>query len=195
MERYQALIRKIELDYKDKGYKFIRSVGTHLYGSTPHKGKDTWHNEVFRPLKEDEIETLQAQVGMTIPAALRELYLVADGLRLFSDELAVYGFRPQMGRSGDNVWQPYSLVEPNTLERPEDASADELFVGGYSFDGSLVKLNIKTGAVAATRPRSAKEFAHWPNLAFFLESEYSRLKGHFNERLELIDQVRSTLPD
>ena len=81
------------------------------------------------------------------------------------------------------------------MERPRDASKDELFVGGYGFDGTLVKLNIKTGKVEACRPDKAKDtFACWPDLSVFLNQEYKRLKLHFNEKLELLDSEASTLP-
>jgi len=195
MNKYQTLIKQLEEEYKDKGHKFVAGVGTHLYGKTPHKGKDTWHHEVFRPLKENEISELQVRIGIELPEPFKDLYRVANGLRLFSDELSIDGLRTLLGRSGDSVWQPYSLLEPNTLERPLDADKDDLFIGGYSFDGSLVKLSGRTGVVEVCKRARAKDtFARWPDLPTFLHQEYKRLKTHFNDKLELIDPDASTLP-
>ncbi|MGD0838963.1 MAG: SMI1/KNR4 family protein [Polyangia bacterium] len=195
MNDFQRLIKQLEQDYAKHGQKLVASVGTHLYGSTPHKGKDSWHHELFRPLNEDEIKKLQDEVGHIFPESLKELYRATNGLALFSDELAIYGLRDILGRSGDSVWQPYSLVEPNTLERPRDASKDDIFIGGYSFDGSLVKLSGRSGVVEACKRDRAKDtFARWPDLPTFLHQEYARLKTHFNEKLELRDPDASTLP-
>jgi hypothetical protein len=194
MKKYQSFLKQIDKEYRNTGYKFVASVQTHLYGKTPHVGKDTWHHEVFRPLKEKEIVSLGAEIGIVLPEPLRRLYLVANGLRLFSDEIAIYGLRFP-GRSGDSTWQPYSLVEPNTLERPSDSTKEEIFIGGYSYDGSLVKLKVKTGSVEACKPDSAKKtFARWPDLATFLIEEFKRLRTHFNDKLELLDPDGSTLP-
>jgi hypothetical protein len=195
MNDFQKLIRQIEDDYSPKGHKFVATVGSNLFGKT-RKGKDTWHHALFRPLSEKEIDTLESQVGIKFPDILRQFYRVSNGLNLFSDELSIDGLRGSYARSADNAWQPYSLVEPNTLERPSEATQDEIFIGGYSYDGSRIKLNIKTGKIAACKPDSAKDtFSKWPDLITFLRKEYARLKKCFDDNLELIDPDGSTLPE
>jgi hypothetical protein len=194
MDVFQELIKQIETDYAPKGHRTVAAVGARLFGKT-RKGKDTWLHAVFAPLKDGDIDTLEQQVGLAIPESLRRLYRITNGLNLFSDELSIDGLRRSFARTADNAWQPYSLVEPNTLERPSGATKDELFIGGYSYDGSRIKLNLKTGKVAACQAEAAKEvFAQWPDLPTFLRKEYERLAKLFDDELDLIDPDASTLP-
>lgn len=194
MDVFRTLIEQIQSDYAPKRQKLIKSTGARLFGKTP-KGKDTWLHAVFGPLNDAEIKSLEKLVGISIPDSLRSLYRVSNGLNLFSDELSIDGLRKGNARSGDSAWQPYSLVEPNTVERPDGATQDELFIGGYSYDGSRIKLNIKTGKVTACRPDTANDvFARWPDLPSFLRKEYARLAKLFNDDLDLVDPDGSTLP-
>ena len=129
--------------------------GTRLIGRAPHVAPEAWLQAVFVRLTEPDLNALTLALGRPIPPTFAAFLRRCNGLSLFSDSLAIFGFRTDYARTGDSVWQPFSLVTPNVPERPRHAKPSFLFVGSYSFDGSLVYVDAADGKAYRCARRSA----------------------------------------
>ncbi len=189
----QATLQTLRDSFEASQTCLVEPFGTLLLGPTPHKGKDCWFHELFRPLQEEEIGGLEDRVGKPFPAEYRSFLRLANGLRLFSDELALFGLRDNHGRTGDAIWQPYDLVDPNRLEKPCFLPSEALVIGAYSYDGSLLAMG-EGGVCLYDREQEAPPKASWPSLECFLSQEYRRLQSFFDEKHRLKDPEACTLP-
>lgn len=195
MNKFEEFINKLKIDYSKYQSRSAEQTGALLIGQTPHKGRDTWHHELFSPLTKNQINSLETQCKTTFHGDLRNFFSTTNGIRLFSDEIAIYGLRGNFKRKGDAIWQPYSIVEPNSIERPAGMPKEDTIIGSYSYDGSLLWMGAKLGNISLrSRENSKALIAEWKDLSTFLVAEYKRLKKYFGDSLELIDEDISTLP-
>jgi hypothetical protein len=168
--------------------------GTLLTGHVPHVGPDAWLHVVYAPLTVPQLGEVEGTIKRALPAPYRALLLQANGLSLFSGSLSLYGLRTDMRRSGEAVWQPFSIGTPNTVERPPDAAEGSVFFGGYRADGSRVYLDAQGPQVHRCSRTSSVALNSWPDLSTFLLDELTRLAAHFDEVGRRRDPGRSTAP-
>ena len=167
--------------------------GTVLYGKAPHVGEQAWLHGLYPPCPEAGLATIEEEVDASLPASLRKLLLLANGLEIFSGVLSLYGWREDFKRTVEAVLsQPYSIVTPNTLERPEWLPRESWIVGSYE-DLTAVCLG-KGGVVAVCTPDSGDVICEWKTLNAFLQGEAKRLPGLFDETGRELDESASPLP-
>jgi len=169
------------------------AAGARLIGRAPHVAPEAYLHAVFPPLGEGDIDALEAEVGRPLPAAYRALLRAANGLSLFSGSLSVYGRRTSYARSGDAAWQPFSVVRPNTVERPRRLPGGALVVGSYRTDGSLVYVGERGEAIRCDRDE-ATLLNRWPDLSTMLTQEAQRLASYFDESGRIRDGGRGSAP-
>ena len=154
-------------------------AGARLIGHVPHVAPEAYLHTTFASLADPQISALEAAIGRPIPASYRELLGVTNGLSLFSGSLNVYGLRASYTRVGDAAWQPFSAIEPNTLERPRGLPREAVIVGGYSGDGSLVYVRADDSVARCDRD-VATSLNEWPHLFTMLATEAERFVHHFD---------------
>src|SRR6266496_2885559 len=135
--------------------------GNLLIGRVPHVAPEAWFHQIFAPLKEQEIEELEAKIKRSIPPTFRNCLKIANGLKLFSCSITFYGLRTNYSRKGDAAWQPFDIEPPNTIERPEDAKEAFFCVGGYGWDGSRLYIDNSTSKVFRSEMGNCKPVNVW----------------------------------
>jgi hypothetical protein len=154
--------------------------GARLYGHVPHVAPEAWLHEVFAPLSDSDIQSLDRAIGLALPADFRTFLRLANGMGLFSGSLAIDGKRTSYVRVGDDAWQPFCIVAANVEERPRQAKPWQLIVGGYRSDGSLVSIDVRDGSAFRTKARSSKIVNQWSSFWTMLSSEACRLAALFD---------------
>ena len=155
--------------------------GTRLIGHTPHVAPEAFFHVIFPPLTHKEIDELESSLGRLLPIQLIELYQTTNGLSLFSYSLHIDGLRCNYIRSGDEAWQPFSIMTANLTERPRDAEPTQVFFGGYKSDGSALMMQPPEDEVFRCERRSSKVLNRWSSFDNFLVSEVRRLEKLFDD--------------
>lgn len=158
-KRVQALIAQA----KPLGYRALED-GTQLFGHVPYVAPDAWLHIIFRPLLAHELQEIEGELGRPLPDEYARFLKHTNGLSLFSGALSFDGFRTDYTRRGD-VWQPFSLRIPNLLERPRAAPGSAFFIGGYSYDGSLLFIDEADGVVRRCDRDFAVLLNEWSDLS------------------------------
>lgn len=91
------------------------SNGVRLVGHIPHFAPEAYLHVLFPPLEDGQISLIEQQVGRKFHADLKAFYGRSNGLTLFAYSLDFVGLRTSYVRTGDEAWQPFSIVRP-TLE-------------------------------------------------------------------------------
>jgi hypothetical protein len=117
-----------------------------------------------------------------------------NGLSLFSDSLSLDGYRKHYNRKSLE-FLPFDLITPNVYERPEDATEDQFFIGGYNWDGSLIYMDKRTFQIYRCNRESVEPLNTWKNLDAFLLKEVKRLSTLFDEKGMEKDGNTPTIPE
>lgn len=170
------------------------SNGTVLYGKAPHVGSEAYLHAVFPSCPESGLERIEANVGMPLPPALRSFVKLSNGLDVFVGTLSIFGWRENFKRTVEAVQsQPFSIITPNTIERPQWIEPTHWIFGRYNWDGTAVCLG-RGAAVTARAPGTGEIRRTWKSLDDFLKTEAQRLRGLFDDQGREIDEESSTLP-
>ena len=180
MDTFNTVLQVIEQS-RQFGFRQLAN-GTRLYGHVPHVAPEAWLHQVYAPIVEQDVISLEERIGLPIPSELRQFFQLANGVGLFSVSLSIYGKRTSYVRTGDDAWQPFCIVTANTLERPTHAKTSQLVVGGYRADGSLLFLDLEDGKVFRTKSRSKKVLNLWKDFWTLLLEETRRLSGLFDDK-------------
>jgi len=195
IQEWEKILNLIKSMTVDNDFKLIESNGTRLFGHVKMIGENAWFHEVFAPLDVKEITEIELELKIQIPKSLKSFFQCSNGIILFSDELAIFGKRKSFKRTGDDVRLPYSIINPNTFERPSDAKNNYLFIGSYSYDGSKIFIDTQTEIInVCERWKSLNVVCQWNNIWDFLLQEMNRLQTFFNDNMMLKDNKRCTLP-
>ena len=168
-------------------------TGARLVGHVPHVAPEAYLHVVYPALPSSEIPPLESEVGRPLPESYRSFLETMNGLSLFSGSLSIYGRRAISVRSGDAVWQPFSVVTPNTYERPRSLAADAVVIGGYRRDGSLIYVR-GSGEVIRCQREDPRPLNRWPEFPGMLAEEAVRLSAYFDELGRLRDGGRGSAP-
>ncbi|MBA3827882.1 MAG: SMI1/KNR4 family protein [Taibaiella sp.] len=191
---YFEEIKNILFEYNRLG-EDVTSSGAILIGKAPHIAPLAWLHSLFPPLNNIDIQTIEKNVGISIPEAYKNfLGMYGNGLRIFSDSFNLYGLRKIEGRSIEAVRQPYDLDIPNTDERPKYAEDEDFFIGGYGWDGSKLYVKKTTEKVYYCARRDATPLFEWSSFEEMLVSEVLRLQKYFDKDGKRIDKRMPTTP-
>jgi len=179
---------------KSFGYKEV-SNGAKLIGHVPHIASEAYFHLIFPPLSEREIDSLESQLEREIPIPLKIFYFVNNGISLFSGSLSIDGLRRNYVRQGDDVWQPFNIVDLNIYDAPPDSEDHQLFFGGYENDGSILYLNTDTLKVYRSSRETVTPLNEWSSFEEMLSSETLRLSKLFDGKGRLIKGIKSTVPE
>jgi hypothetical protein len=176
-----AFDRVLEIIEQSKTFGFRQlATGAKLYGHVPHVAPEAWLHQLYAPLSDEDILSLEEKMGETLPSDFRLFLHLANGVGLFSASLSIYGKRTSYSRSGDEAWQPFCIVTANTFDKPVYAQPGQLVVGSYRNDGSLVFLDVNNETAFRTKSRSKKILNRWANFWTMLRDETCRLSELFD---------------
>ena len=169
--------------------------GGKLLGHIPHVAPEAWLHEVFAPLNDKNLNQIEMEIKKPIPFVFREFLKKVNGLMLFSCSLSIYGYRVGFARSGEAVWQPFSLVTPNTIERPKDAKESLFCIGGYGWDGSRLYIDGATLKVFRAERRSTAPINEWNTFEDMLVAETARIALLFDDKGHRLVASEPTTPN
>jgi len=172
----------------------ILSSGVHFIGNIPHVAPEAYFHVVYPPMDDDQISALEHQIGRSLPEELQSFYKQSNGIKLFAYALSIDGMRHSYVRTGDDAWQPYSIITQNVQERPLDAPETLVFFGGYEYDGSSLGMSPESPVVYRFAPQSVTPLNEWSSFDDMLISEVRRLSKLFDEQGQLIDDEAPTTP-
>lgn len=148
--------------------------GTMLLGHVPHVAPEAWLHALYSPIVEAEIGAIERALLLPLPPGYAAFLRLHNGLRIFSGDLWIGGYRTTFSRIGDAVWQPFSIVSANQ-EHAVSSDNDEFVIGGEERTGATIRYSRKDGIFRKYKARSTKPLDSWETLENVLNMEASRL--------------------
>ncbi len=179
--------------YQSRSFKQLEN-GTRLYCQVPSKGEGAWLHAVYSPMNGGDLEHCEILLNTALPDPLKEFYLFANGMYLYSGSLSFYGIRKSFTRNPELAWQPFDLSTPNIYERISDAKPWMIFIAAYDWDGSLVYYDVRDNTLSLCRATTTRPVFQWASLWEMVNREVVRLASHFDKFGVEIDPQRTTLP-
>jgi|SRR6185437_3598697 len=172
----------------------VTPYGTTLIGKAPHIAPMAWLHTIYKPLKEEEIISLEMDIGYSIPKSIKDFLKCSNGLNVFNTDFYIYGKRGHYKRDANSAWLPFSVIRANVDERISDSKNNFFYIGGYSWDGSKLYIDSTSGIVYRCERYSSRPLNKWNNLEEMLITEINRLVNLFNERGVKINDAMPTPP-
>ena len=190
--KYHKILNRLKsFDYL--GEKQLED-GTLLIAKALHIAPMAWLHRIYPPLTNEQIKMLEGQLKLEIPNSYKAFLRVTNGLSVFNC-FSLYGLRKNYSRTIDDVWQPFDIITPNTVERPKNAKRSIFYIGGYSSeDGAWLYLNSEDDSVHLCERWKTKSLYKWESVDEMLESEISRLIALFNKNGEPLYPDKDILP-
>jgi len=168
--------------------------GTILIGKAPHIAPMAWLHSIHHPLTDVQIGELEEKIKIAIPSEYKDFLKTTNGLKVFNTTFCLDGLRNNYRRTVSDVWQPFDIIIPNTLERPKNAEKNLFFIGSYDWDGSRLYMTPADNKVHFCDRDDATSLYEWDNFPNMLESEIQRLIRLFDKQGKQINEDESTLP-
>lgn len=188
-------------EIKNELYKFESlgleksELGAILIGKAPQIGPAAWLHSLYPTLAKNDIEVLEDQLGTSIPKVYKEFLLnYSNGIKIFSSTFTLEGMRKVLGRTIEASRQPFSIITPNTQERPKNAKFNHFFIGGYHWDGSHLYIDKATNKVHFCDRWDATSLYEWSSFETMLVSEVKRIATLFDENGVIKDEDLYTTP-
>jgi hypothetical protein len=180
---FNAIIQTISR-WSSRGEKLLPN-GTRLICPTPNIAPDAWLHVVFSPLAPEKIKEVEKKLGTTLPGDFKGFLLRTNGLMLFSCHIDIWGARETMARTGDDVWQPYDLVDHNFKTERPDGSPDNAVFFGSTDNGdswSFFEFAGKRYRVGKTARNNFHPVSYWADFNSWLLDESKSLERLFDSR-------------
>ena len=147
------------------------------YGHVPLIAPEAYNIYTFAPLTEERLALLEQNIGREIPCQYRTfLTHVSNGMHIFSRCLNLDGLQGSINRKL-GIQGPFDLSDTNVYERPKNADSNCFFLGGYSYDGSLLYIKDDVSTVYYCARRDATPLKEWNSFSEMLIEEIQRLKS------------------
>jgi hypothetical protein len=192
MDYFNRLLETL-YSYKHLGYRQLPG-GTRLIGHVPHVAPDAWLHEIYCPINNNDIEELEAKLAFRLPRIFQDFLKLSNGLNLFSDTISIAGYIKFYERKGDDARQPYSLLIPNVHERLPDSKKSYLYIGSYSWDGSLLYIDKSNNKVFRCLSDSSEPFNEWDSFWVMVLSEAQRISKLFDNKGRVIIPNQAPTP-
>jgi len=160
--------------------------------------KGGWLHGIHAPISNEKIKNMEKRIGKTFPNDLFMFYQHVNGLGLFCASIVIMG-------SLECKRQPVSIEYQNTIDLPLNKDGnpvsdfDHIYIGGYSKDGSCIKINIDTGKVVREpRDKWGVVLNSWSSLVEFLEMEFNRMSDYYKKidgEISMLDTIPPPDPD
>ncbi len=190
-------MNRVELvDALEKNITAKREVdvdGNILINHLPSVGMRAYLHVIFEKVDVKRILQSLDSWEVQIPKAFLGLLDQYNGANFFQGALSIFGVRSQLSRSS-GARQPFDIFEANTIARPRNLKGNELYIGSYNWDGSIVVIENASSVVRHRLPDSMAVSNEWSDLDYFIKSEVARLSLLFDENGAEIDPHVPTSP-
>jgi hypothetical protein len=147
----------------------------------PRVGAQAYLNIIYKPPTAELRNEITTE--LRLPSRVEAFFRTYNGARLFLDELSIYGCLPQvylLNRADPLAIPPFGIREANSEFR-EELAPDDLLVGSYGYDRSLVYVKRSSGRVVCAEGKNLrKSRADWESLDAWLNGEIPRLAAQFD---------------
>ncbi|HEX5152216.1 MAG TPA: SMI1/KNR4 family protein [Parafilimonas sp.] len=186
-------IEKLKI-YSSLGEKKTEN-GSTLIGKAPHIAPYAWLNTIYSPLSDEQILELEKQIDVKVPDCYKSFLKISNGLQVLHS-LSLYGLRFNFKRTIEEAeQQPFSIITPNTLEKPKNAGKNIFYIGGYSSgDGAWLYIDLQTNIVHLCKKWKVKSLYQWSSFEVMLSSEIERLLQLFDKNGKKLNPNKNTLP-
>jgi hypothetical protein len=168
--------------------------GVHLIGHVPDRAAQAYLHTLFPAASAELLVETRAEIFAKEAFDQFALFLTKyNGVNFFLGSLALNGIRQAFVSRSSEERQPFDLLELNRFERPKNADPENLFIGSYNWDGSLIFIN-PNGAVFVCKKNDATPYAHWPNLSEMISTELVRLAQLFDRAGRVINKATPRIP-
>lgn len=169
--------------------------GAILIGKAPHVAQFAWLNSIYPVLDEQNILQLETELKTSIPADYKSFLLnYCNGLGIFVSKFSLYGLRKELGRTIEASRQPFSIITPNTIEKPKNSKESYFFIGSYKWDGSKLYLDKETNKVHYCDRWDATSLYEWNSFEEMIVSEVRRITNLFDDRGIILNENMHTTP-
>ena len=164
------------------------------YGHIPQIAPEAYNIYTFAPLTEERLALLERALNREVPKQYKIfLTLFSNGMHIFHRCLSLDGLQGSINRDL-GIQGPFDLSDTNVYERPKNADSNCFFLGGYSYDGSLLYIKDDVSTVYYCARRDATPLKEWNSFSEMLIEEIQRLKSLHGADGMLKSTRRSTLP-
>ena len=164
------------------------------YGHIPLIAPEAYNIYTFAPLTEERLALLERVLNREVPKQYKIfLTLFSNGMHIFHRCLSLDGLQGSINRDL-GIQGPFDLSDTNVYERPKNADSNCFFLGGYSYDGSLLYIKDDVSTVYYCARRDATPLKEWNSFSEMLIEEIQRLKSLHGADGMLKSTRRSTLP-
>ena len=147
------------------------------YGHVPLIAPKAYNIYTFAPLTEERLALLERVLNREVPKQYRTfLTHVSNGMHIFHRCLNLDGLQGSINRDL-GIQGPFDLSDTNVYERPKNADSNCFFLGGYSYDGSLLYIKDDVSTVYYCARRDATPLKEWNSFSEMLIEEIQRLKS------------------
>ena len=147
------------------------------YGHIPLIGPEAYNIYTFAPLTEERLALLERVLNREVPKQYKIfLTLFSNGMHIFHRCLSLDGLQGSINRDL-GIQGPFDLSDTNVYERPKNADSNCFFLGGYSYDGSLLYIKDDVSTVYYCARRDATPLKEWNSFSEMLIEEIQRLKS------------------
>lgn len=184
MEKYQK-IKDLILSDSHLGKEKLNN-GTLLIAKAPLIAPQAWLHNLYLPLTLNEVDKIENEINAKIPNVYKDFLLnFGNGISIFVTGLKLFGLRQNKTNTLEDVWQPFSIIDANTFQRPKNAN-NKFFIAFYSFDGSQAYMEQDSEEVFRCGRYDATPIESWNNLSEFLEKEFIRLRENYLLKMKQI---------
>ena len=147
----------------------------------PAVGPQAYLNIIYKPAADEVRDEITTE--LRLPPCIETFLRVYNGARLFLDDLSIYGCLPQthsLNRADPLAIPPFGIREANSEFRKQLAP-DEILVGSYGYDRSLVYVNRWSRRVICGEGKNLrKSRGEWESFEAWLNAEVLRLATLFD---------------
>lgn len=163
----------------------------------PSVGPEAFLNIIFNPLPEATVARLGRE--LRCPDALMQFFRRYNGLRLFFDELSVFGMRERgalLDRSSPVEVPTLSLRDTLNELRHYPTWNDDIYpVGWYAYDGSYALMRRPDDSVYCSVGSDLSAVrVEWTDFDSWLTSEISRIADLYDEKGIRLVSAAHTVP-
>jgi hypothetical protein len=172
----QDQINLLELLHLTRNSNLIESKTAYFNQNVPSIAPEAYLHTIFKPLPAPVVSALPH--FRELPAIWKDFFAIQNGADLFSGAISLYGLHPHgqmLSRKGGlDSRLPFDLANESS-NRPPPNPKENLKIGGYGFDGSLVCLNRKDESISVFRRDGSELIALWHSPTSWLTNEIARI--------------------
>jgi hypothetical protein len=154
----------------------VNEMGTRLIGHSPAIAPKAYRHVIFQPLDDHDMADFTNKIGRPVPAQLKSLLSLANGMMIFSGSIRVLGFIPVQKKGEVTVHNyPSNILVPNVSARINGLTVGDVVIGWYKNDGSYVVAHEAGSVTRYDVLGNGEGIQSWTDIDTWFISEVTRL--------------------